>query len=148
MIDAFIDTVSLQIDTLESFTGAQKDKPRMRTHFAVGYFNARVSSENVQRTEKIRKAFNSPFRPLCYPLHQSARGTGFPLLLPQGDALEPAVKPIDLEQREGRINRINALRYGRMSRINMAMNPHGTLCIEKAAQKEKGELPDLVRTGV
>lgn len=48
MIDAFSDTASLQADTLESFTGVEKEKPRLRTHFAVGYFNARVSNENVQ----------------------------------------------------------------------------------------------------
>ena len=36
MTDAFVDTVSLQIDTQESFPDNEKARPRLRTHFAVG----------------------------------------------------------------------------------------------------------------
>jgi len=69
MLDGFTDTSSVQIDTLESFTGTGS-KPRIQTHFAVRYFNARVSDENVQRTENIKMPLIFPLDRLCLPLHQ------------------------------------------------------------------------------
>ena len=55
IIRSFVDTASLQIDTVESI------KARMRTHFAVGYFNAHISNENMIRTEKFEKPSTHPY---------------------------------------------------------------------------------------
>jgi len=145
MTDAFLDTVSLQIDTLESFTGAQKDKPRMRTHFAVGYFNARVSSENVQRTEKIRKAFNSPFRPFVLSTTSIGQeGLDFHFYCRKVMHWNLPSNPIDLEQREGRINRYKCLAVRQNVAHKYGDESTWDAMFEKAAQTEKGELPDLV----
>ena len=62
MSAAFITTATTQVETRESFLYTQK-KSGLRTHFAVGYYDARISEKSVQRTENIRAAFNSPFRP-------------------------------------------------------------------------------------
>ena len=59
--DSAVDTVSLPIDTQESFPG--EGRAKMRTHFAIGYYNVRTSDETIARADRIRKSFNSPFRP-------------------------------------------------------------------------------------
>jgi hypothetical protein len=99
--DGFADTARIQIESRESFLNG-REKPRLRTHFAIGYFNAQVSEKTVQRTENIRTAFNSPFRPFVLATtsigqegldsHQYCRKIMHWNL--------PA-NPIDLEQREG-----------------------------------------------
>lgn len=61
--EGFVSTASIQIDTRETVKGQSSQSIRLRTHFAVGYYNAKISEQAVQRTENIRKAFNSPFRP-------------------------------------------------------------------------------------
>ena len=47
-----------------SFTDRPHTKtPRLRVHFAAGYFDAKTSDKTIQRVNNIRNAFNSPFRP-------------------------------------------------------------------------------------
>nr|HPM11296.1 helicase C-terminal domain-containing protein [Paludibacter sp.] len=145
MNDAFSDTASLQVDTLESFTGAEKEKPRLRTHFAVGYFNARVSNENVQRTEKIRKAFNSPFRPFVLSTTSIGQeGLDFHFYCRKVMHWNLPSNPIDLEQREGRINRYKCLAVRQNIAYKYSSEKTWDAMFEKAAQTEKGDLPDLV----
>jgi len=145
MNDAFSDTASLQVDTLESFTGAEKEKPRLRTHFAVGYFNARVSNENVQRTEKIRKAFNSPFRPFVLSTTSIGQeGLDFHFYCRKVMHWNLPSNPIDLEQREGRINRYKCLAVRQNIAHKYSSEKTWDAMFEKAAQTEKGDLPDLV----
>jgi hypothetical protein len=145
MIDGFADTASLQIDTLEYFTGADKEKARLRTHFAVGYFNARVTNENVQRTEKIRNAFNSPFRPFVLSTTSIGQeGLDFHFYCRRIMHWNLPSNPIDLEQREGRINRYKC--HAVRQNIAYKYNSEKTwdAMFEKAVQTEKGNHPDLV----
>lgn len=145
MIDASSDTASLQVDTLESFLGVEKEKPRLRTHFAVGYFNARVSNENVQRTEKIRKAFNSPFRPFVLSTTSIGQeGLDFHFYCRKVMHWNLPSNPIDLEQREGRINRYKCLAVRQNVAHKYSSEKTWDSMFEKAAQTEKGDLPDLV----
>ena len=145
MIDAFLDTSSLQIDTLESLTGAEKEKPRLRTHFAVGYFNARVSNENMNRTEKIRKAFNSPFRPFVLSTTSIGQeGLDFHCYCRKVMHWNLPSNPIDLEQREGRVNRYKCLAVRQNIAYKYASEKTWDAMFEKAAQTEKGDFPDLV----
>ena len=145
MIDALVDTVNLQIDTQESFPDNEKDRPRMRTHFAVGYFNARVSNENVVRADRIRKAFNSPFRPFVLSTTSIGQeGLDFHFYCRKVMHWNLPSNPIDLEQREGRVNRFKCLAV----RQNIAKR-YGTettweAMFERAAKEEKGSHPDLV----
>lgn len=145
MIQSFADTASLQIDTLESFTGADQEKARMRTHFAVGYFNARISNENVIRTEKIRKAFNSPFRPFVLSTTSIGQeGLDFHFYCRKVMHWNLPSNPIDLEQREGRINRYKCLAVRQNIAHRYGLEPTWDAMFQKAAEKEKGNFSDLV----
>lgn len=145
MIESFADTASLQIDTLESFTRMDQEKTRMRTHFAVGYFNARISNENVIRTEKIRKAFNSPFRPFVLSTTSIGQeGLDFHCYCRRVMHWNLPSNPIDLEQREGRINRYKCLAVRQNVANRYGAEPTWDAMFEKAAEKEKGLSSDLV----
>ncbi len=145
IIEAFSDTASLQVDTLESFTGTEKDKARMRTHFAVGYFNARISDENVQRTEKVRKAFNSPFRPFVLSTTSIGQeGLDFHFYCRKIMHWNLPSNPIDLEQREGRINRYKCLAVRQNIASKYQHEATWEAMFEKAVQTEKGSFSDLV----
>jgi hypothetical protein len=145
MMDSFVDTSALQIDSQESFMGIYKEKPRLRTHFSVGYFNARISNENVQRTENIRKAFNSPFRPFVLSTTSIGQeGLDFHNYCRKIMHWNLPSNPIDLEQREGRINRYKC----HAVRQNIA-NKYGDeftwdAMFDKASKTEKGNSSDLV----
>lgn len=145
MIDAFSDTASLQIDTQEYFTGVDKEKARLRTHFAVGYFNARVTNENVQRTEKIRQAFNSPFRPFVLATTSIGQeGLDFHFYCRKIMHWNLPSNPIDLEQREGRINRYKCHAVRQNIAYKYYYEKTWDAMFEKAVHTEKGEHPDLV----
>lgn len=149
MADGFADTASVQIDSRESFLMG-REKPRLRTHFAVGYFNAQVSEKTVQRTENIRTAFNSPFRPFVLATTSIGQeGLDFHQYCRKIMHWNLPANPIDLEQREGRINRYlcHAIRQ------NLAESSFGDFPFKKAAWPEimdraskglKGKQSDLV----
>ena len=105
MSAAFITTATTQIETRESFQYGSK-KSGLRTHFAVGYYDARISEKSVQRTENIRAAFNSPFRPFVLATTSIGQeGLDFHTYCRKIIHWNLPANPIDLEQREGRINR-------------------------------------------
>jgi len=144
MLGGFTDTSSVQIDTLESFTQLEP-KPRIRTHFAVGYFNATVSDENVQRTENIRNAFNSPFRPFVLATTSIGQeGLDFHFYCRKVMHWNLPSNPIDLEQREGRINRYKCLSVRQNIAAKYGDQDTWDAMFEKASTMEKGDHSDLV----
>ena len=145
IINSFADTASLQVDTMESFTGVEHEKARMRTHFAVGYFNARISNENVIRTEKIRKAFNSPFRPFVLATTSIGQeGLDFHFYCRKVMHWNLPSNPVDLEQREGRINRYKCLAVRQNIANKYGAEPTWDAMFEKASKQEKGQFSDLI----
>lgn len=121
MSAAFITTATTQVETRESFLSAQK-RSGLRTHFAVGYYDARISDKSAQRTENIRTAFNSPFRPFVLATTSIGQeGLDFHTYCRKIMHWNIPANPIDLEQREGRINRYlcHAIRQ------NLAENEYG-----------------------
>ena len=145
IINSFADTASLQVDTMESFTGVEHEKTRMRTHFAVGYFNARISNENVIRTEKIRKAFNSPFRPFVLATTSIGQeGLDFHFYCRKVMHWNLPSNPVDLEQREGRINRYKCLAVRQNIANKYGTEPTWDAMFEKASKQEKGQFSDLI----
>lgn len=105
MCEAFVDTVSIPVETRDSFV-KKEDKARLRCHFAVGYYNTKVSENSVQRTENIRASFNSPFRPFVLASTSIGQeGLDFHNYSRKIMHWNLPSNPIDLEQREGRINR-------------------------------------------
>ncbi len=144
MIDSFSDTASLQIETKESFMN-NEEKARMRTHFAVGYFNTKISDENVQRTEMIRKSFNSPFRPFVLSTTSIGQeGLDFHNYSRKIVHWNLPSNPIDLEQREGRINRFKSLAVRRNIARKYGYENTWEEMFEKAMIHEKGNKSDLV----
>jgi hypothetical protein len=149
MSAAFITTATTQVETRESFLYAQK-KSGFRTHFAVGYYDARVSEKSVQRTENIRAAFNSPFRPFVLATTSIGQeGLDFHTYCRKIMHWNLPANPIDLEQREGRINRYlcHAIRQ------NLAENEYGNApfsrpiwqeILQRAVKKLKPGHSDLI----
>ena len=90
-----------------SFTDKpMKRAPRLRVHFAAGYFDAKTSDKTIQRVNNVRNAFNSPFRPFVLATTSVGQeGLDFHLYSRKVVHWNLPNNPIDLEQREGRINR-------------------------------------------
>ena len=83
-----------------------KKAPRLRVHFATGYFDAKTNDKTIQRVNNIRNAFNSPFRPfVLITTSVGQEGLDFHLYSRKIVHWNLPHNPIDLEQREGRINR-------------------------------------------
>lgn len=145
MEDGLIGTATLQIDTQESFPDQEKNRARMRTHFAVGYFSAKRDEEHVNRTDNIRRAFNSPFRPFVLATTSIGQeGLDFHAYCRKVVHWNLPSNPIDLEQREGRVNRYKCLAV----RQNIAQQYGGEFdwerMFERAGRGKKGNFSDLV----
>ena len=116
MTDALkIHTASYAIDTYPAFEqkmrGNEYERTFMRSHFAVGFAKSEGSeSKNVDRTENIRNAFNSPLRPFVLATTSIGQeGLDFHQYCRKLVHWNLPSNPIDLEQREGRINRYKCL---------------------------------------
>ena len=109
--NAFLQTANLPYVSQEYYKSCfnekpQKNKPRLRVHFAAGYFDAKVNDKTIQRVNNVRNAFNSPFRPFVLATTSIGQeGLDFHLYCRKIVHWNLPANPIDLEQREGRINR-------------------------------------------
>ncbi len=109
--ESFLQTANLPYASKEfymsSFTNKpEKRAPRLRVHFAAGYFDAKTSEKTIQRVNNVRNAFNSPFRPFVLATTSVGQeGLDFHLYSRKVVHWNLPSNPIDIEQREGRINR-------------------------------------------
>lgn len=107
--EAIIGTSNLSIDTTDSW-GMEEKKQLMRCHFAIPFIDKTVTDKSVARTTNIRKAFNSPFRPfLLSTTSIGQEGLDFHWYARKIVHWNLPSNPVDLEQREGRINRFKCL---------------------------------------
>lgn len=83
----------------------------MRTHFAVNYGTQKISSDSGKdRMVNLRTVFNSPFRPFVLTSTSIGQeGLDFHYYCHKIFHWNLPHNPIDLEQREGRINRYKGL---------------------------------------
>ena len=103
-------TASYSIDTYTSFTDNIKSPIRMRSHFAAGFYQTSGDEKTAQRKENIRAAFNAPFRPFVLATTSIGQeGLDFHNYARKIMHWNLPHNPIDLEQREGRINRYKCL---------------------------------------
>lgn len=90
-----------------------KEYINMRAHYAVGFRKTSTSSGNdgdVVRKDSIRNAFNSPFKPFVLATTSIGQeGLDFHQYCRKIMHWNLPSNPIDLEQREGRINRYKCL---------------------------------------
>jgi hypothetical protein len=114
MCKAFIKTVDIRVNVKNKKQNKVREKPEKQvvalpTNFAVGYFDA-SDTQNAQRTTNIRIAFNSPFWPFVLASTSIGQeGLDFHQYCRKVMHWNLPFNPIDLEQREGRINRYLSL---------------------------------------
>lgn len=109
-----IRTTQYNVDTYKSFQKrmfGQKDRPtNIRTHFAVAFTKGEGKETDTDRKKTIRNAFNSPFRPFVLATTSIGQeGLDFHNYCRRIVHWNLPSNPIDLEQREGRINRFECL---------------------------------------
>ncbi|MBQ9327039.1 MAG: hypothetical protein IJ225_00705 [Solobacterium sp.] len=109
-----IRTTQYNVDTYKSFqkrSFGQKDRPtNIRTHFAVAFTKGEGKDTDGDRKKTIRDAFNSPFRPFVLATTSIGQeGLDFHNYCRKIVHWNLPSNPIDLEQREGRINRFECL---------------------------------------
>jgi len=106
-------TASYQVDTLQSFLELDSDRKKisLRSHYAAGFFQVKSQDNKfLQRTDRLRSAFNSPFRPFVLATTSIGQeGLDFHYYCRKVMHWNLPSNPIDLEQREGRINRYKGL---------------------------------------
>ncbi len=90
--------------------GEDLGKTRLRTHYAVGFSKGEGSEERGDRKENVRVAFNSPFWPFVVASTSIGQeGLDFHQYCRKIMHWNLPSNPVDLEQREGRINRFKCL---------------------------------------
>lgn len=115
MLEAMdIRTTPYTVDTITSFQRkamGQKSRPtNIRTHFAVAFTKGDGKEKDTDRKKTIRNAFNSPFRPFVLATTSIGQeGLDFHNYCRKIVHWNLPSNPIDLEQREGRINRFECL---------------------------------------
>lgn len=115
IIDAInINTANYTADTYFSFKneieGNKERKISIRSHFAAGFYNLANDNKTTQRKDSVRNAFNSPFRPFVLATTSIGQeGLDFHYYCRKIVHWNLPSNPIDLEQREGRINRFKSL---------------------------------------
>lgn len=102
-------TSSIKVDDLNSFIKGKRKN--MRCHYAVDLGNQRVETDDgKKRIKGIRHNFNSPFRPFVLATTSIGQeGLDFHTYCRKIVHWNLPSNPIDLEQREGRINRFKGL---------------------------------------
>jgi hypothetical protein len=90
---------------------SDRRKISLRSHYAAGFFQVKSQDNKfLQRTDRLRSAFNSPFRPFVLATTSIGQeGLDFHYYCRKVMHWNLPSNPIDLEQREGRINRYKGL---------------------------------------
>ncbi|MBK8368180.1 MAG: hypothetical protein IPL10_12390 [Bacteroidetes bacterium] len=144
-------TVSVVGHTYESFTKENKPK-HFRCHFGVALNQSMENEKDVLRSDSVRNAFNSPFRPFILATTSVGQeGLDFHLYCRKLLHWNLPANPVDFEQREGRINRFKNLAI----RQNIAVKYKSQLqdinsgnvwekLYDLAIQNEKGNKSDMV----
>ena len=83
---------------------------KMRTWMAVPFINVRMDEKVVEHTSSLRNAFNSPFRPFVLSTTSVGQeGLDFHWYARKLLHWNLPSNPVDMEQREGRVNRYKCL---------------------------------------
>ena len=121
------------------------DSMRMRTNIAEAFMDAksRVTSDAVVSRANLREAFNSPFRPfVLVSTSVGQEGLDFHRYCRKVCHWNLPSNPIDLEQREGRVNRYQGLSVrqsiaGRYGKMQFGGGPIWQQMFEFAEQEER-----------
>lgn len=103
----FMDASNLTVDVFDDNTVHKKS---MRVQNAVSYANTNFTQKDLNRSVTVRTAFNSPFRPFVLASTSVGQeGLDFHLYCRKIVHWNLPTNPVDIEQREGRINRYECL---------------------------------------
>ena len=149
-------TTSYIVDTLNNFksrvTGTKEKTVSLRTHFAVAFTKGDGKEKDADRKKTVRNSFNSPFRPFVLASTSIGQeGLDFHNFCRRIVHWNLPSNPIDLEQREGRINRFEclairqniALRYSEGKFNNNVWEELFDRAV-KAEKLENGHTSDLI----
>lgn len=116
MMQSFVGVSTVDIDTTESFckpkTEQYQQKMSMHRFYAYDYANGKVQStdQSIQHNMGLQQAFNSPFRPFVLATTSVGQeGLDFHRYSRKIMHWNLPSNPVDMEQREGRINRYKCL---------------------------------------
>ena len=106
-------TTPYKVDTFAGFkadvTGKKEKEMNIRSHFAISFVKG-IGEDDAKRKRSVRNAFNSPFRPFVLASTSIGQeGLDFHNYCRRIVHWNLPSNPIDLEQREGRINRFECL---------------------------------------
>lgn len=105
----FISASSYQIETTDSYCKEDGKPMPMRRSFAFDYSKV-VQDKNVKHNGTLQQAFNSPFRPFVLATTSVGQeGLDFHWYTRKIVHWNLPSNPVDMEQREGRINRYKCL---------------------------------------
>ena len=110
-----INSISLRnsnfsVDTVDSVLKADSKKINLRTHYSVSLSHKNNTDAAQGRTDNVRDVFNSPFRPFVLTSTSIGQeGLDFHWYCRKIIHWNLPSNPVDLEQREGRINRYKGL---------------------------------------
>lgn len=131
-------------------TGAPPEGMSMRSHFAVGFSKDKESTEKgANRKEGLRKSFNSPLWPFVLASTSIGQeGLDFHPYCRKIFHWNLPTNPVDLEQREGRINRYKCLAVRESAVLKyrdrqFSSNVWDEIYAAAAAEKPEG-VPDLI----
>ncbi|MCD8302650.1 MAG: helicase [Prevotellaceae bacterium] len=144
LAEAVLGTSQLKVDTAESLANEDK-RIFMRIHFAIPFIDKSITDKAVDRIANIRKAFNSPFRPFILSSTSIGQeGLDFHWYARKIVHWNLPSNPVDLEQREGRINRYKCLALRR--NVARLFGDHFSWddMFEEAKEKLKSNYSDMV----
>lgn len=149
-----IRTTLYNVDTYRTFKraieGRKERVVNLRSHFAVAFTKGDGKAQDGDRKKILRNAFNSPFRPFVLATTSIGQeGLDFHNYCRKIVHWNLPSNPIDLEQREGRINRFECLairqnvakRYGN---IVFEQNIWKEMFEEAARREKTSEASDLI----
>ena len=103
-------TSNLKFDTFKSFNSTKNIKLSLRTHYAASFIKNKGDEPSSNRRKTVIDAFNSPFRPFVLTSTSIGQeGLDFHNYCRKIVHWNLPSNPVDLEQREGRINRFKCL---------------------------------------
>ena len=107
-------TTIYNVDTYNSFkariSGGKEKGTAIRSHYAVAFTKGDGKEKDADRKKSVRNSFNSPFRPFVLASTSIGQeGLDFHNYCRRIVHWNLPSNPIDLEQREGRINRFECL---------------------------------------
>lgn len=145
-------TVSVIGNTYDSFVEKSKKPRHFRCHFGVALSQSLDNEKDVMRSDSVRDAFNSPFRPFILSTTSIGQeGLDFHLYCRKILHWNLPANPVDFEQREGRINRFKnlAIRQNLALKYRDKLNDADSSTVwdqlyQLAIEFEKGDKSDLV----